>query len=315
MNEQSMKYISTVDMTREEWLDIRRKSIGGSDAAAIIGLSKWATPYTVWAEKTGRLPEKEDTEAMRLGRDLEKYVAERWCEETGKRVRRRNAIIYNEAYPFAHANVDRLVIGEDAGLECKTTGTLDIRKFQGADFPEQYYAQCVHYMAVTGASKWYLAVLVYGRGFFTFELERDQAEIDALMEAERRFWSEYIEPDTAPAPDGEAPTSDAISTIYAEDNGGSVELFGRDVLLKERKDLKAQADEIGKRITEIENIIKEDMGEAERGTVGDWSVSWKAQTRSTFQAKEFAKAHPEIDLKPYYKTSASRVFRVTEASA
>ena len=72
-------------------------------------------------------------------------------------------------------------------LECKTTFSLDLKQFNGVEFPVQYYAQCIHYLAVTGADRWYLAVLAYGRGFFTFTLERDQAEIDALMAAEADF--------------------------------------------------------------------------------------------------------------------------------
>lgn len=67
--------ISTKGMSREEWLMRRRKTIGGSDAAGIVGLSRWTSPFSVWADKTGRAAEKEDTEAMRQGRDLEDYVA------------------------------------------------------------------------------------------------------------------------------------------------------------------------------------------------------------------------------------------------
>lgn len=78
-------YINTKNMSREDWLKERRKAIGGSDAAAIIGLNAYATPYTVWADKTGRLPEKPDNEAMRQGRDLEQYVVDRFTELTGKR--------------------------------------------------------------------------------------------------------------------------------------------------------------------------------------------------------------------------------------
>ena len=77
------RLIPTANMSREEWLAQRKHTIGGSDAAGIVGLSKWSSPYSIWADKTGRLPEKEDTEAMRLGRDLEDYVAKRWMEATG----------------------------------------------------------------------------------------------------------------------------------------------------------------------------------------------------------------------------------------
>lgn len=113
--------IKTIGMDKQTWLEHRRHSIGGSDAAAIVGLNDYASPYSVWADKTDRLPEKEDSEAMRQGRDFEEYVAARFTEATGKKVRRCNFIIQNPDYPFAHANIDRQIIGEDAGLECKTT--------------------------------------------------------------------------------------------------------------------------------------------------------------------------------------------------
>ena len=129
-----IRRVSTRNMSREEWLDRRRKSIGRSDAAGIVGLSKWASPFSVWADKTGRAPEKEDTEAMRQGRDLEDYVA-RWMEETGKRVYRLPAMLYNPLYPFAHADVDSMVMGESAGLECKTAFSLDLKQFNGVEFP------------------------------------------------------------------------------------------------------------------------------------------------------------------------------------
>ena len=302
--------IPTKDMSREDWLAERRKSIGGSDAAAIVGLSKWSSPYSVWADKTGRLPEKEETEAMRLGTDLEQYVAQRWSEQTGKKVAKSNYILKNPAYPFAHANIDRTVHGERAGLECKTTSTLDVKQFNDVEFPEQYYAQCVHYLAVTGWDKWYLAVLCYGRGFFTFELKRDEAEIKALMDAEAAFWENVIN-DTPPAVDGSEATTEALTTIYAESAPGTVELFGREQLIDEYETIKRQLRALSERRDEIENILKTDLGDNERGLCGRWTVSWKSQTRSTLNAKALQADHPEYNLAPYYKTTAVRPFKVT----
>lgn len=303
--------ISTKGMSREDWLIQRRKSIGGSDAAGIVGLSKWASPFSVWAEKTGRTAEKEDTEAMRQGRDLESYVAKRWAEETGKRVYRVSAMLYNPQYPFAHADVDRMVMGENAGLECKTTFSLDLKQFNGVEFPMQYYAQCVHYLAVTGADRWYLAVLAYGRGFFTFVLERNQAEIDALMAAEEAFWHQ-VEQDIPPAVDGSDATTAALQEVYPVSQNTTAALFGRDTVLQEYMRLKAEKKLLDGRLGEIENTLKADMGEAENGSCGLFSISWKSQTRQTFQAKEFAKDHPHIDLTPYYKNTNLRPFKVTE---
>ena len=227
---------------------------------------------------------KEDTEAMRQGRDLEDYVARRWMEETGKRVHRVQAMLYHPEYPFAHADVDRLLIGENAGLECKTTSALNLRQFRGTEFPEQYYAQCVHYLAVTGAARWYLAVLVFGRGFFTFTLERDQDEIDALMLAEAAFWK-HVEEDDPPQIDGSEASSEVLQQLYPFSEDETVNLFGREPALKEYMDLKAQRKELNSRIGEIENIIKADMGTAATGYCGLFHISWKAQSRQTFQAE------------------------------
>lgn len=303
--------VSTKGMSREEWLMRRRKTIGGSDAAGIVGLSRWASPFSVWADKTGRAAEKEDTEAMRQGRDLEDYVARRWMEETGKRVYRLPAMLYHPKYPFAHADVDRMVMGENAGLECKTTFSLDLKQFNGVEFPVQYYAQCVHYLAVTGADRWYLAVLAYGRGFFTFVLERNQAEIDALMAAEADFWK-LVEQDTPPDADGSEATSAALREIFPISEQTTADLFGRDTVLREYMRLKEDKKVLDTRIGEIENTIKADMGEAESGLCGSFHISWKSQNRQTFQAKEFAKDHPSIDLAPYYKNTNLRLFKVTE---
>lgn len=306
-----IRQVSTRGMSREKWLAWRRKTIGGSDAAGIVGLSRWSTPYTVWADKTGRLPEKPDTEAMRQGRDLEDYVARRWMEATGKKVRRVQALLYNPLYPHAHADVDRMVVGEDAGLECKTTAALDVRQFNGVEFPERYYAQCVHYLAVTGARRWYLAVLVFGRGFYIYTLERDQAEIDALMGVEADFWA-MVESDTPPAPDGSDAATETLTTVYAESEEGEMELFGREAMLEEYADLKRQEDAVEERINEIANIIKNDMQEVPLGRAGKFTVTWKSQERRNFQLEAFRKDHPALDLEPYIKITKSRPFKVTE---
>lgn len=304
--------IPTLSMSREDWLKERRHSIGGSDAAAVMGLSKWATPYTVYLDKLGVLEAKEENEAMRQGRDLEQYVAERFAEATGKRVRRENAILRNDDYPFAHADVDRLVVGERAGLECKTTSTLDVRKFRDVEFPEQYYAQCVHYLAVTGLDRWYLAVLVLGKEFHTYTLERDEDEIKALMDTERDFWK-HVESETPPPVDGFEPTTEALKTVFADDNGEEIDFFDQYTdLLDEREVLLAQQKEIGERIAEVENKIKLGMGETAKAVCGPYRISWKTQTRRTFQHKDLAKDHPEIDLTPYFKESASRPFKITK---
>lgn len=299
--------------SHEEWLEIRSHYIGGSEAGAVVGMDDYASPYSLWAEKTGRVPAFEGNTITRVGSYLEDLVAQMWSEETGKKVRRKNFTMVNDLYPWACANVDRVVVGEEAILEIKTTNSLPVmRRLRGdREFPERWYCQMTHYMAVTGAKKAYLAVLVGCRELLCFEIERDEAEIDALMTAERDFW-QHVTNDTEPPVDGSEATTEAITAIYAGDVVGSVELFGRKALLDERARLKAAEKDLDERIREIENVIKSDLGDNQGGLTDGWKVSWKPQERRSFDSAGFAKAHPEIDLEPYYKVSSSRPLRITQ---
>lgn len=303
--------ISTKEMSHDEWLEHRQKSIGGSDASAILGMNTYCSPYTVWADKLGNLPPKEDNEAMRLGRDLEEYVAKRFTEETGKKLRKENNIIINPDYPFAHANVDRMVIGEDAGFEAKTTSAMNLKRFKNGEYPENYYVQCVHYLMVTGAKRWYLGVLILGVGFKRFEIERDEEEIAALAKSEEAFW-EYVKTNTPPQTDGSDSTCETLTTIYPESNENTVNLFAYEDSLKQYIAIGKQIDELKKLKEQMANNVKAFMGEAGRGESNHFKVSWSSSLRSTFDHKKFASDNPNLDLTQYYKSSTTRTFRVSE---
>ena len=303
--------ISTVGLSHEEWLEHRKKSIGGSDASAILGMNSYSSPYTVWADKLGKLPPKEDNEAMRIGRDLESYVAQRFTEETGKKVRRENNILINPQHPFAHANVDRMIVGEDAGLECKTTSVMNLKRFKNGEYPENYYCQCVHYLMVTGAKRWYLAVLILGVGFKWFVIERDEEEIAALAKSEADFWK-YVEAKIPPEVDGSESTSETLTTIYPESTANTVNLFAYEDSLKQYIALGKQIDELKKLKDEMANKVKSFMGEAGKGESNHYKVSWSSYLRTTFDHKKFASDNPNLDLTQYYKSSNTRTFKVTE---
>lgn len=297
----------------DEWLEIRRGSIGGSDAGTIVGQNKYESPYHLWLDKLGKIPPKEDTEAMRQGRDLEDYVAKRFEEKTGKKVRRRTQILKNLDYPWAHANVDRWIVGENAGLECKTAQTLTMRKYKNGEFPEQYYIQCLHYMAVTGASKYYLAILEYGRDVHIFTFVRDaetEEAIQNLMIEEKEFW-ELVETKTPPALDGTTSTDEAL-TYQFEPKDEDVYLIGVDDTIEELSELKAKRKEIDVQIKLREQMLKEELGESETGESEIYKVTWKPQTRKIFDDKRFAKDNPALDLSDYYRESKSRVLRIKE---
>lgn len=298
--------------SHEEWLSIRKQYIGGSDAGAIMGLNPYSSPYSVWAEKTGKTAPFEGNVITKVGSYLEELVAKMFEEETGKKVQRCNFTLVNDAYPFACANVDRLVVGEDAILECKTTNSyVNIKKFRTGDFPEQWYCQVMHYLAVTGRKTAYLAVLSESREFRIFTVERDADEIAALMDTERKFW-EHVVKKTPPAADGSPATTDAINEIYSADDGSSIELFGLEAQLQAREALKAQIKELKEQADSIDNDIKLQMGSASRGTCGKWTVSWSTTSRTNFDYKKFKEDNPAIDLSRYEKDSSSRTLRITE---
>ena len=305
--------ISTLNMTRDDWLAHRRNSIGGSDAGALLGLNKYKSPYALWAEKTGKVVPEDisDKEAVRLGHDLEDYVAKRFAEATGKKVRRENHFIFNDLYPFAHALPDRMIVGESAGLECKTTSSWEIiAQCREGKYPDQWYAQVMHYMMVTGAKKWYLAVLCFGHGFFWFEIERSDNEIKALAEAESLFWRHVVN-DTPPAVDGTESTAEAIKTIYAESDGRTTDLTAVRTAISEYNQIGKQIKELQALQNNAAAIVQSFMATAEQGVCDGYKVSWKTQTRNTFDKKRYEAAYGAIP-KEFYKASTSRPFKVTE---
>ena len=295
----------------DEWLRIRKGYIGGSDAGAIVGLNPYASPFSVWAEKTGKLPEFEGNVSTRVGTELEDLVARLFAEETGKKVQRCNFTLVNEQYPFACANIDREVLNEDAVLECKTTNSfVNVKKFRTGEYPEQWYAQMTHYLAVTGAKKCYLAVLIECRDFKIFELDRDEGEIKALMDAERDFWNNYVLTQRTPPVDGHSATSEAIKALFDTDAGETADLTGMDAAFEQRKALNDHIKALKSELDGIDNQIKVMLGSRSGGVCGRFSVSWKMQKTAGLDREAIKAAYPGIDFSQY--ATQSRVFRVTE---
>ena len=298
--------------SKEEWLSIRKSYIGGSDAGSVVGLNPYKSAYSLWAEKTGKTPEFSGNTTTRVGSYLEELVAQMFTEETGKKVRRKNRMLVNADYPFACADVDRLIVGEKALLECKTTNSsVAMKKFKNGEYPEQWYVQMTHYLAVTGLEKAYLAVLIECRDFKIFELERDEDEISALMSAEKDFW-DLVKTDTPPTADGMASTSEALTALYPQSNEETIDLFGYENDLSQYMALTAQIKALEAQKEEMANKVKAFLCEAGKGENERFRVSWTTSERKSLDTKRLIAEHPEINLNDYYKISSSRTFRVTE---
>lgn len=189
---QAIRLVNTLNMQHEDWLEHRRLGIGGSDAAAICGLSRYKSPMAVYLEKLGELPPVEDNPKMKAGRLLEPVIADWFAEDTGYKVWRQNAIFQHPEHPFMLANIDRWLPGQNAGLECKNTSEYCKDDWSGTQAPTEYILQCNHYMAVTGADRWFIAVLIGGWDFQWRVIERDEELIKNLITIEKGFWEEHV---------------------------------------------------------------------------------------------------------------------------
>ncbi len=302
--------VSTLNMDRNEWLEYRKRGIGGSDAAAVAGLNPWKSPVAVWLEKTGQVEPEKLGEAAYWGTVLEDIVAQEFTKRTGFKVRRRNAILQHHEYPWMIANVDRLVVGDNAGLECKTTSAFNAKEWEQDEVPAQYLVQVQHYMAVTGYSAWWLAVLIGGNTFIYKKIERDNELIQQLIEIEKDFWENHVVAGIPPEMDGSTASTELLKRMYPEGKPNTINLPSEAGELIETLDLlneELKALEIRK--AECENRLKAMLGENEIGKFGVRLVTWKNITSKRIDTNRLKKEKPDI-YEQYLTTSSYRKFDV-----
>lgn len=299
---------------QEAWLRIRKNYLTGSDAGAVCGMNPYRSVMQVYLDKTSPEIEVTDNESMRLGRDLEDYVARRFMEETGKKVRKSNAMYVNDQHPFMMANIDRLVIGERAGLECKTASPYLADRWKDGKIPEWYYLQCQHYMKVLEMDGWYLAVLIYGKGFQYTYLPRDEELLDNLVEVERDFWGNHVQAKVMPSPDGSKGADELIQHYFHRKQGTVARLMGMDEQITRRNEL---VELIKKMQTEqkiIEQEIKMYLGkeQAQTGISDQYRVTWTEYETRRIDTERLKKEQPEI-YEDYSKVQKSSRLKIQVA--
>ena len=302
------KLINTKEISHEQWLTLRKNSIGGSDAGALMDMNPYQSPVSLYADKKGLSKDKETNEAMRLGNDLEDYVSRRWMEKTGKKVRADNFMYQHDDDDFITANIDRDVVGENAGLECKTMSGFAKYNLEDGEVPAQYYAQCQHYMMVKGYDKMYLAILVFQRGIYCLEVERNEEFIKELLAAEIDFWANYIEKDQMPAPDGSDASMEAIKQIYPSDINSQMQLPNADAEIRRYLELGKAIKDIEEEKKKIQAQLCARLGDTGVGIDTEYACSWKSQVRASVDSAKLKKEFPEVYEK-CKKTSEFRVFK------
>lgn len=296
----------------------RTKGIGGSDAAAILGLSPWRSPHDVWLEKTGRAEPQRETERMRWGTLLEDAVAREYAERTGARISRSRKTLRHPQHAFLVAHIDRWSVrdGRRGILEVKTTARKsDQWGTPGTDgIPPYYAAQVLHYLGVTGAPWSDVAVLFLDRmEMEVYRVPRDEEAIRLIRETEIAFWRDHVETDTPPPP---SPSEDLARRWPRETPGKTVEADAEmreifeDLLVIRREIARLEAAE-----QDLRKRIELVMGDAEALTIDGRPVAtWKAVSSERFETKRFRQDHPELAAS-YLKRIEIRRFTIKETNA
>lgn len=216
-------------MLTPEVLEARKKGIGGSDEAVLLGLSPWKTPLELYYEKRGEWEPEDlsDNELIHFGNVLEDVVAQEYARRNNVKVERRNNMLASKEHPFLLANIDRKVVGSKRGLECKTAGSFMRKEWgeSGSDeIPDYYRVQCEHYMIVTGYTEWDLAVLIGGNEYRDFHIQQDKELSEMMIEQAAKFW-EKVQKGIAPEVDfNHKGTLDLIKKMHPGTNGETIEL-------------------------------------------------------------------------------------------
>lgn len=306
--------IEEAQRDRDKWLAIRNTGLGGSDAGIVMGLNPFKSRLTLWMEKTGQIkePDLSDNESVEMGTEFEPVIARLFEKRTGKKVRKCGTLQSTE-HPWLLANVDRLIVGEEAGLEIKNVGVRQSGLWVDDELPDMYFAQVQHYMLVTGLPVWYIAASIGGNHFIHKPVPRNEPFIEELFRKEAAFWS-LVENRVMPQVDGTPDTEVALQMLYPKAQPESaLEVESTEELeriFEDYKSYKESIETLEQYVAECENKIKALMGENARCKIGEsHKASWiNIPGRITIDAKRLQAEHPEI-YKEYKKVGkASRRF-------
>lgn len=316
----ALRLVDTKSLSHEDWLSVRKNGIGGSDAAAAVGLSPYMSPLELWLIKTGRdanlpKPDVNDTTSPTYwGTLLEPIVAASYTKQTGNRVRRVNAVLRHPTIPWMLANIDREIVGarDVSILECKTAGEFGARLWR-AGVPEYVELQVQHQLAVTGKQAAHVAVLLCGQALEVYRIERDDALIGRLVELEARFWH-YVESDTPPPADGSDSADRALRHLYPG-NGGTVDFTDDRRLSSVFADLvavRAQIEAQQAIEAQLKQAIQQAMGEATRAMFESGKVSFqRSRDSSTIDLARLLADHPELERQYAGSKPGSRRFLIS----
>jgi putative phage-type endonuclease len=298
-------------MKSEDFRESRRKGLGGTDIAAIMGINPHKTAYEVYLEKVeGYGKDLSDNKAVRRGNIFEAPTAELYELETGKKTYCTGTVTHKE-YPFFIANPDRIIPEESRGVEIKTVGYYSKKEWGESGskmIPEHYYMQIAHYMFVLDYQYWDVAALFPDYEIRIYSFERNSHIDEMISQWGKPFWKNHVEARNAPEIDFKSPGSkELIKSLYKEVNQETVELsdelFQEKIILEQAKKLMKANKEF---IDSFETQILNAMGNAEVGVFsnGDRFVR-KLIKRGEYTVKE--SEYVKLDYKPFKEESSKEI--------
>lgn len=280
---------------RAQWLEERRAGIGGTDAAAILGLSRYENALDVWSKKRREAPEKPATPPMRWGLALEEAIALAYTETTGRAVWNPERIVRHAEHEVLLGTPDRLVIGQPRGLELKTANAFNAHEWgeEGTDeIPAAYIVQCLHYLEITGFSVWDVAVLIGGSDFRIYTVRGDEDVQRNIVNQLLAWWKRHIEDGERPDIDGSESARSYLSRVYPVESGDVVAAPpDADPLARGLAEARAALDVWEERKTLFENQLKAMIGTRSGFDSPAWRATWRAvKGRTTTDWESIAKA-------------------------
>jgi predicted phage-related endonuclease len=295
---------------RGAWLAARRSGIGGSDAAAVVACHPYQSLLSLYLDKTGRGKDDEDSQRLRWGRRLEGAVLDEYEFITGLEIVGQDValphvlaevapnvrMLRHATMPHAIGNLDGVVMA-DRGPGVVDAKTTEWWPFQGwiADGRPPLYilVQIAHYMEVAGL-QWGVVAAFTGLSdpLYIYEIERDPAFGERLMEAEDTFWRRYVMRDQPPPADSSEASAKALRALYPKDNGRLARLDGPAVEWAETfDDLTERIKELEVRREQAKTLITATIGEAAVGMLPDGSgFTFKTGVRGRSLRRASAKA-------------------------
>ena len=304
-------------LSYQDWLMVRRSGIGGSDAAAALGLSPWKSALELWQEKvSGQSQPHKENEAMIWGRIMEPVITREFVRRTGLTVIPMRSMLQATNWPWMLADLDGLVEDPQRGtgvFEVKTASAFKMSEWDDNRCPDAYQLQVQHYLEVTGLSYAVIVVLIGGNKLQWITVDRDDELIASLVQLEKRFW-QHVLTQSPPPVDGSTACAEMLARKYPSSSNAAPLILpvDADSWIQDYLTSKAEEESAAERKRLAENKLKEVIGNHEKAiSPGGYQATWKTVQSSRIDSARLKKEEPTL-FEKFATTSTTRRFSISE---